>query len=73
MKAALRSRTAYGTKKQPEPETEQRAFIAEYDAMISNIDHNVGRILGHLDRLGIAENTMGVFFADPAHHGAVFS
>ena len=66
MEAALRSRTAYGAKKQLEPETEaeKRTFIAEYYAMISNIDHNVGRILGHLDRLGIADNTMVVFFAD---------
>jgi len=65
-KAALRSRVAYGSKKQLEPETEeeQRVFIAEYYAMISNIDHNVGRILGHLDKLGLSDNTMVVFFAD---------
>lgn len=66
MKAALRSRCAYGTKKQLEPETEeeQRQFIAEYYAMISNIDHNVGRILDHLDRLGLSEDTLVVFFSD---------
>ncbi len=66
MKAALRSRCAHGAKKQLEPETEeeQRVFIAEYYAMISNIDHNVGRILEHLDRLGIAGETMVVFFSD---------
>ncbi len=66
MKAALRSRCAYGAKKQLEPETEdeQRVFIAEYYAMISSIDHNVGRVLDHLDRLGIADNTMVVFFSD---------
>lgn len=66
MKAALRSRVAYGAKKQLEPETEEekRTFIAEYYAMISNIDHNVGRILGHLDRRGLADNTMVVFFSD---------
>ena len=66
MKAALRSRTAYGTKKPLEAETEdeKRIFIAEYYAMISNIDHNVGRILGHLDRLGLSDNTMVVFFSD---------
>lgn len=66
MKAALRSRVAYGAKKQLEPETEaeKRVFIAEYYAMISNIDHNVGRILGHLDKLGISDNTMVVFFSD---------
>ena len=66
MKAALRSRVAYGHKKPLEAETEleKRTFIAEYYAMISNIDHNVGRIMGHLDKLGIADNTMVVFFAD---------
>ena len=66
MKAALRSRCAYGAKSQLEPETEdeQRAFIAEYYGMISNIDHNVGRLLVHLDRLGISDDTMVVFFAD---------
>ena len=66
MKAALRSRVAHGAKQQLEPETEeeQREFIAEYYAMISNIDHNVGRLLDHLDRRGLAENTLVVFFAD---------
>lgn len=66
MKAALRSRVAYGGKQQLEPETEeeQRQFIAEYYAMISNIDHNVGRLLDHLDRRGLADNTLVVFFAD---------
>ena len=66
MKAALRSRVSYGAKKQLEPETEaeQRTFIAEYYAMISNLDHNVGRILGHLDKLGLSDDTMVIFFAD---------
>ncbi len=66
MKAALRSRCAHGSKKPLEPETEaeQRTFIAEYYAMISNIDHNVGRLIGHLDKLGIADNTMVIFFSD---------
>ena len=32
--------------------------------MISSIDDNVGRILDHLDRLGIADDTMVVFFSD---------
>ena len=66
MKAALRSRVANGSKQQLEPETEeeQRKFIAEYYGMISNIDHNVGRLLDHLDRRGLAENTLVVFFSD---------
>ena len=66
MKAAPRSRAAHGAKKQLEPETEaeQRVFIAEYYGMISNIDCNVGRILGHLDRPGIADETMVIFLSD---------
>ena len=66
MKAALRSRVAHGAKQQLEPETEaeQREFIAEYYGMISNIDHNVGRLLDHLDRRGLSGNTLVVFFAD---------
>lgn len=66
MKAALRSRVNHGSKKQLEPESEQeqRVFIAEYYAMISNIDSNVGRILNHLDQLGIADNTIVIFFSD---------
>ena len=66
MKAALRSRAAYGTKGQLEPESEeeQRVFIAEYYAMISNIDWNVGRVLNHLDKRGLAESTLVIFFSD---------
>ncbi len=66
MKAALRSRCAHGTKGPLEPETEeeQRVFIAEYFAMISNIDHNVGRLLNHLDRLGLTNDTLVIFLSD---------
>ena len=66
MKAALKSRCAYGKKQPLEPETEDelRTFIAEYYGMISNIDHNVGRILNHLDAKGIADNTMVIFLSD---------
>ncbi len=66
MKAALKSRCAHGSKPQLEPETEEelRAFIAEYYGMISSIDHNVGRILEHLDSLGIADDTVVIFLSD---------
>lgn len=37
---------------------------AAYAAMISYMDHNVGRILDLLDELGIAENTIVVFTSD---------
>ena len=66
MKAALRSRCGRGTKPPLEPETEEelRTFVAEYYGMISSIDHNVGRVLGHLDARGIGEETMVVFLSD---------
>ena len=66
MKAAPRSRVAHGAKKQLEPESEeeQRVFIAEYYGMISNIDWNVGRVLNHLDKRGLAESTLVIFFSD---------
>ena len=65
-KAAHHSHAAYDTKPAGEPETEAeiRQFMAEYYGMISNIDWNVGRILNHLDRLGIADNTMVIFWSD---------
>ena len=66
VKAAQHSHAAYDTKPAGEPETEAeiRQFMAEYYGMISNIDWNVGRILNHLDRLGIAEDTMVIFWSD---------
>ncbi|MDO6732616.1 sulfatase [Marinovum sp. 2_MG-2023] len=65
-KAALKSKCSYGAKQPLEPETpeEQRRFIAEYYGMTSCIDFNVGRLLNHLDRRGIAENTLVIFLSD---------
>lgn len=65
-KAAHHSHAAYDTKPAGEPETEAeiRQFMAEYYGMISNIDWNVGRILNHLDKSGIADNTMVIFWSD---------
>lgn len=65
-KAAVKSHAAYDMKSTGEPETEAeiRQFIAEYYAMISNIDHNVGRILDRLEALNVARNTMVVFLSD---------
>jgi len=62
----LKSRVAYGAKQAGEPETEEeiRQFIAEYYGMVSNIDHNIGRILNCLDRLGMTQNTMVIFLSD---------
>ena len=49
---------------EPETEEEIREFIAEYYGMISNVDFNVGRILNWLDAMGIAHDTVVVFFSD---------
>jgi arylsulfatase A-like enzyme len=38
--------------------------MAKYYGMVSFLDHQLGRILDHLDRLGIAENTLIVFTTD---------
>ena len=50
----------------PEIETEAqiRKFVAEYYGMISNVDHNVGRMLNWLDAKGLADDTIVIFFSD---------
>jgi arylsulfatase A-like enzyme len=45
-------------------ELQMRHLIANYYGMISLIDHNVGRILLALDRLGLADNTLVVYSTD---------
>ncbi len=47
-----------------ESEEEIRGFIAEYYALVSNIDHNVGRILHWLDRAQLTEDTIVIFLSD---------
>ncbi len=42
----------------------QRAMTAEYFGAITHVDDQVGRILGELDRLGMADNTLVIFTAD---------
>jgi arylsulfatase A-like enzyme len=41
-----------------------RELIANYYGMISLIDHNVGRILLHLEQLGLAKNTLVAYSSD---------
>lgn len=41
-----------------------REVIANYYGMVSLIDHNVGRILAELGRLGLDENTIVIYSAD---------
>ncbi len=48
----------------PQSDEQLRHMIANYYGMISLIDHNVGRILLELDRLGLAENTLVVYSTD---------
>ena len=46
---------------------ELRGARQGYYAMVSEVDHHVGRILDHLDERGVADNTIVVFASD---HGA---
>lgn len=46
------------------PEAEVRAAWHGYYAMISEVDHHVGRILACLDELGLADETIVVFTSD---------
>jgi len=39
-------------------------FDPVYAAMIESLDHNVGRVLSHLEERGKADNTIVVFFSD---------
>ena len=48
----------------PRKPDEIRRHIADYYAMISHIDDNVGEILNLLDEKGLAENTVVVFCGD---------
>jgi iduronate 2-sulfatase len=45
-------------------ESEARQVIRAYLASISWADWNLGRVLGHLDQLGLRDNTVVVFVAD---------
>ncbi|NRA97030.1 MAG: arylsulfatase, partial [Planctomycetes bacterium] len=38
--------------------------MANFYGMITNIDENVGRLVAHLDKLGLTENTLFVFMTD---------
>ncbi len=42
--------------------------IACYYGMISCMDKYIGQIIGHLDNLGLAENTLVVFTSDHGHY-----
>ena len=48
----------------PEDEERARAFLARYYGLIAHVDHNVGRVLGWLDRHELAEDTIVLFVSD---------
>ena len=45
-------------------EEDVRRYISVYSAMISFVDENLGRIIGELEKLDLAENTMVIYTAD---------
>jgi iduronate 2-sulfatase len=48
--------------------TQQRIALRGYYASVSFLDEQVGRILGTLERLGLADRTIVVFFGDHGWH-----
>jgi iduronate 2-sulfatase len=46
----------------------RREAIQAYSASVSFMDAQVGRVIGALDRLGLAENTVIVFTSDHGYH-----
>ncbi len=53
-----------------EPEKEVMTHLRAALAMCENIDWNVGRVLAKLNELGVADNTIVVFFHDNGPNGA---
>jgi iduronate 2-sulfatase len=49
-------------------DTQRRQAVQGYYAAISFMDAQVGRVVGALDRLGLAENTIIVFTSDHGYH-----
>lgn len=47
--------------------------MRSYSALVTGVDHNVGRVLRRLEELGVRENTLVIFTADQGwnagHHG----
>jgi len=45
-------------------QTRARKFLAAYYGLVANVDYNLGRVLGWLDRVGLAEDTIVVMVSD---------
>jgi arylsulfatase A-like enzyme len=45
-----------------------REFIRAYYAVISHLDHQIGRLVAKLESLGVFENTVVVFLSDNGYH-----
>jgi arylsulfatase A-like enzyme len=45
---------------------------ATYAAMVRNLDENVGRVLAHLQKRGLAERTIVLFFSDNGGYNGVY-
>jgi len=52
-----------------------RNMVSHYYALVTHIDHEVGRLLSHLESLGLTENTMVAFISDHGEmlgdHGSI--
>ena len=53
---------------EPIPEPEARRLRHAYYACVTFVDTQVGRLLAELDRLGLADNTLVVFWSDHGYH-----
>lgn len=51
-------------KKYEEKEPDRGHYHATYAAMLEILDTNIGKLMGAIDRFGIAENTMIIFYSD---------
>ena len=52
----------------PIPKKDQKKLIQGYYASVSFIDHQIGRVIDELDRLGLRENTVIVLWGDHGWH-----
>ena len=50
------------------PQENQRRVHQAYYACVSYIDHQVGRVLNHLDQLGLRDDTIVVLLGDHGYH-----